>query len=413
MTTFKHGTLANGLDVIAEVMPHAKTSAIGFMVKTGARDEDAAVSGVSHFLEHMMFKGTAGRSAADINREFDSLGARNNAFTSNEVTCYWAQVLPEYLPPALNILADMMRPALRTEDFDMEKNVILEEISLYLDKPGHVLFERVMEEHFGRHPLANSILGSKASIGALTQGQMRTYFDAHYGPGNMVLAVSGAVDFDQIMGLAGDCCGQWPHIDVHRAYPKVELGNRRHHIRDDKLKRHYISMVCAGPSAQDMERFSAAVLSDAVGDHDGSRFYWSLIEPGLAEEADFSTFPHDGLGSFFAYASCDPSKAARVEEIMLAELNRVRSGALEAEEIARSKTKIATSTVMSGELPLGRMRNLCSQWIYNREFRTLEEDLAELEKISEHSIRGLLETFPLTPMTITTLGPGDGSAWPG
>jgi predicted Zn-dependent peptidase len=406
VSTFKHAKLANNLDIIAEVMPTSTTAAIGFMVKTGARDEEPAVSGVSHFLEHMMFKGTARRSAADINREFDSLGARNNAFTSNEVTCYWAQILPEFLPSALDVLADMMRPALRVDDFTMEKNVILEEISLYLDKPGHVLYERIMEDHFASHPLANSILGSKESIGELTQEQMRHYFDQHYGPGNMVLAAAGQINFDQLVQLAEKYCGQWPTLAVERRYPAVKPASRRHHIRDEKLKRHYLCTLCPGPSAQEMERFAAAILADVIGDHDGSRLFWSLVEPGLAEEADFSTFPHDGLGSFFGYVSCDPAKAARVEETLVKELARVRDAGVTNEEVERSKTKIATSTVMSGELPLGRMRNLCSQWIYNRQFRTLEEDLAEIEKVDAMRIGELLEQYPLSPLTITTLGPG-------
>lgn len=406
MSTFKHARLANNLDIIAEVMPTTKTAAIGFMVKTGARDENSSVSGVSHFLEHMLFKGTRSRSAADINREFDALGARNNAFTSNEVTCYWAQILPEYLAPTLDILADMMRPALRVEDFDMEKNVILEEISLYLDKPGHILYERIMEDHFQSHPLAHSILGSKESIGALTQKQMRDYFDQHYGPGNMVLAAAGQINFDELVQMAEHACGQWPSLSVQRSYPPVNPAARRHHIQDDKLKRHYLCTLCPGPSAQDMDRFSATILADVIGDHDGSRLYWSLIEPGLAEEADFSAFLHDGLGSFFGYASCDPARAALVEETMVKEFIRVRNAGVTEDEMARSKTKIATSAVLSGELPLGRMRNLCSQWIYNREFRTLEEDLAELNKVNVNRIGELLEKYPLTPLTLTTLGPG-------
>ncbi len=148
MLSFKHAQLANGLDVIAEVNDHAHSMAMGFMVKTGSRDESAEVAGVSHFLEHMMFKGTDRRTAAQVNHEFDAMGAKNNAFTSNEVTCYWANVLPEFTPRTLDLLADMMRPALRDEDFNMEKKVILEEIALYLDRPSHVLFEAVMEDHF-------------------------------------------------------------------------------------------------------------------------------------------------------------------------------------------------------------------------------------------------------------------------
>src|SRR5438477_10839970 len=202
MLTFKQAQLSNGLEIVAETNDAAHSIAVGFMVKTGSRDESPAVSGVSHFLEHMMFKGTAKRNSQQVNEEFDQMGAKNNAFTSNEVTCYWAQVLPEFTERTLELLSDMMRPALRPADFNMEKKVILEEIALYLDRPSHVLFEAVMAEHFAKHPMANSVLGSKESISALARDQMKNYFDSRYGPGNMVLAASGKIDFDEFVALA-------------------------------------------------------------------------------------------------------------------------------------------------------------------------------------------------------------------
>ncbi len=323
MVTFKHKQLKNGLDIVAELNSEAQSVASGFMVKTGARDESSEVYGVSHFLEHMMFKGTSRRSSADVNREFDAMGARNNAFTSNEVTCYWAHILPEFLPAALDLLSDMMRPALRGEDFDMEKKVILEEIALYLDRPGHVLYEAIMQDHFRRHPLAHSVLGTRESITALTRDQMQTYFDARYGPGNMVLAVAGKIDFDELWRLAEQTCGQWKHLDVRRQYPAADITGGVRHICDPRLKRHYVAMICPGPSAQHEGRYAAQVLSDVIGDHDGSRFYWALVEPGLADEADYSFYPHDGAGSFFAYASCDPARSQQVTEILSGELQKI------------------------------------------------------------------------------------------
>jgi len=219
---FKKTQLENGLDVIAEINDAAHSTALGFMVKTGSRDEAAEVSGVSHFLEHMMFKGTARRNSQQVNEEFDAMGAKNNAFTSNEVTCYWAQVLPEFTDRALDLLSDMMRPALRTEDFDMEKKVILEEIALYLDRPSHVLFEAIMADHFGKHPMANSVLGSKESVGGLARDAMKNYFDSRYGPGNMVLAASGRIHFDELVAMAQKYCGSWKHLDVTRDYPAAQ-----------------------------------------------------------------------------------------------------------------------------------------------------------------------------------------------
>ncbi|NNM84802.1 MAG: insulinase family protein [Phycisphaerales bacterium] len=404
MVEFKHAQLGNGLDVIAEMNSAAQTTAIGFMVKTGSRDETPEVAGVSHFLEHMMFKGTARRSSADVNREFDAMGARNNAFTSSEVTCYWAHVLPEFLPQSLDLLADMMRPSLRPEDFDMEKKVILEEIALYLDKPTHVLYEAVMADYFGPHALGKSVLGTHESISALSQPQMRQYFDARYGPGNMVLAVAGKIDFAQLMDLAEKACGHWTHLDVQRRYEQPIAAPRRRHITDPKLKRHYIAMMCPGPTAQDDNRYGAQVLADVIGDHDGSRMYWALVDPGLADEVDFSFYPHDHAGSFFVYASCDPARREQVEAIVLTELKKVTAD-IATHEIHRSKTKIATSSVLGGELPLGRMRNMIARWIYNNEYKTLEEDLARLQAIDQAEVSGVLRQYNFEPMTITTLGP--------
>ena len=158
--TFQERVAPNGLRIIAEVDPGAHSAAAGFFVKTGARDESSDLMGVSHFLEHMMFKGTEEISADDLNRRFDEIGARNNAYTSHELTCFYAHVLPERLPEANDLLARMMRPALRQEDFDREKNVILEEIAMYKDEPYWVLFEHAMEKHYGSHALGHRVLGT-------------------------------------------------------------------------------------------------------------------------------------------------------------------------------------------------------------------------------------------------------------
>ncbi len=407
--TFKHAQLKNGLDIVAEINPASHSAALGFMVKTGSRDEAAEVAGVSHFLEHMMFKGTATRNSQQVNEEFDAMGAKNNAFTSNEVTCYWAQVLPEFTERALNLLADMMRPALRQDDFDMEKKVIVEEISLYLDRPAHVLFEAVMADHFQNHPMAASVLGTKESITALTREQMKQYFDSRYGPGNMVLAAAGNIDFDEFVKLAEKYCGHWDRVNVQRAYTHPVLTAKRKHIHDPKLKRHYIAGLCPGPSAQDDARYPAMVLSDVLGDHEGSRLFWALVEPGLADEADFSFYPHDHIGSFLVYASCDPERAAQVEGILLNELNKVLKEGLTEEEVQRSKTKIESGTVLQGESTLGRMRGLASRWTYNREYRSLEEDLALLESITKQSLVDVAGKNRFGPMTLTTLGPGVGA----
>src|SRR5438132_4906180 len=178
--TFKHRQLPNGLDVVAAINPDSHSVALGLFVKTGARDESAEVNGVSHFLEHMMFKGSQKYTWEDVNRIFDEIGARYNAFTSQEMTAYYANVLPEFTERAIEHLSHLLRPAIRDGDFDTEKKVILEEIAMYLDDPGHRLYEKLMESHFANHPLSLSVLGSAESIQKLKRDQMAEYFQRRY-----------------------------------------------------------------------------------------------------------------------------------------------------------------------------------------------------------------------------------------
>ena len=177
---FHQHQLSNGLQIIAELTPDVHSVAAGFFVRTGSRDETAEVSGVSHFLEHMAFKGDDQHSADDMNRVFDDIGARYNASTGEEVTTYYAAVLPEYLPTAMELLSVLMQPSLRNDDFDMEKNVILEEIGMYDDMPAFTAYDNIMATHFADHPLGQSILGTNESITALTAEQMQAYHRQHY-----------------------------------------------------------------------------------------------------------------------------------------------------------------------------------------------------------------------------------------
>src|SRR5882762_10391749 len=196
---FHSHKLANGLQLLGEISPSARSVAVGFFVKTGSRDETPEVSGVSHFLEHMVFKGTPHRTALEVNFDFDRIGAAYNAFTSEENTVFYAAVLPEYLPQAVDILADILRPSLRDDDFNIEKNVIIEEIGMYEDQPGWSAYDHAKKHYFAQHPLGNSILGTPESIRALTRDQMHTYFQRRYVPGNIAVVAAGNFKWDQLV----------------------------------------------------------------------------------------------------------------------------------------------------------------------------------------------------------------------
>ncbi|MCA9295625.1 MAG: insulinase family protein, partial [Phycisphaerales bacterium] len=210
---FKQATLDNGLVVVGEIDAAAPTAAIGFFVKAGARDETTAEMGTSHFLEHMMFKGTDHRSAAQVDEHFDDIGAVHNAFTTSEMTAFYAHTLPEHVMEAESILADILRPALRDDDFSDEKKVILEEIAMYNDRPFWVLYERAMERYYRTHPLSHRVLGTKDTISALTCDQMRAYFNHRYSADNTVVALAGQVDFDQMVDRLRRDCGHWPRTN--------------------------------------------------------------------------------------------------------------------------------------------------------------------------------------------------------
>lgn len=404
---FQHRILPNGLNVIAETDPDAHTAAVGFFVKTGARDETPEVMGVSHFLEHMMFKGTDKRTAEDINREFDAIGASYNAYTSHEQTVYHAHVLPEALPDAVDLFTDMLRPALRTDDFDMEKKVILEEIGMYDDRPEWRLHDKLLEEHFTEHGLGYRVLGTNDTVGAMTADQMRGYFEERYAPDNLVVSAAGRVDFDALCADLEARCGDWRPTGAARAYDAPTVADRSITIDDPKASRHYLALLTPGPAAQDDDRYAAKVLADVLGAQDASKLYWALVDPGHADEADLSFIPHDRAGAFMAYASCAPERADQVESLLLGLIDAQQGDGFDLtdHDVRRAVNKLATRATLQGERPAGRMQALGAQWNYHGRYLPLDEELAKLRAVTLDDLRAVIARYPLTPRTIVRLRP--------
>jgi len=402
--TFKHHRLSNGLTIVGEVDPAAHTSAAGFFVKTGARDEAPALMGVSHFLEHMMFKGTETLSADELNRAFDAIGARNNAYTSNEMTCFYAQALPEHTPRIVELLGTMMRPALRDADFTMERGVILEEIAMYKDNPFWVLYESCVEKHFGAHPLSHRVLGTTETITALARDEMAGYFDKRYAADNTVVSLAGRVDFEATCKQIEGLCAAWPATGPTRDASRPTLVGGEFAITDPKLERGYLLALCDGPSSSDPRRYAAALLAQVLGAADNSRFHWALIEPGLADEAQASFDPHDGFGEFFVFASGDPENLDEIWEVIQRELvNLIAS--ITQDDLARLVNKIATAATVGGERPGDRMQRLGRQWTYLGEYASLEEELAKIQAVTLDDLRAIHKAYPFTPVTVGRLGP--------
>ncbi len=407
--TYRHATLDNGLTVIGEVDANLHTAALGFFVKTGARDESSELMGVSHFLEHMMFKGSDTRDAAAVDRDFDDLGAVHNAYTSNEMTVFYTHTLPEHLPAAEEILSDIMRPALREQDFTEEKSVILEEIAMYDDHPFWVLYERAMEAYYREHPLSHRVLGTRETITALERNQMQSYFDHRYSADNTVVACAGAIDFDAFVARINDHCGQWPRTDVARAYeapptPADDMVD----VKSSQVNRHYQLMITPAPALQDDRRFAAGMLAQILGDAEGSRLYWALVETGLAEEAQAQFDGRDGVGDYLLYFSCDPDQAGAVERVVHEELAKLVDS-LDEDDLERQRSKVATAATLASERPAGRMQRLGRQWTYFGEYRPLEWELEQINAVTLADLRAVYDAFPFSPMVTATLRPEDAS----
>jgi predicted Zn-dependent peptidase len=414
--TFRKQVLDNGLTIIAETDPDAHSAAAGFFVKTGARDEDARVMGVSHFLEHMMFKGTPSRTAEQINKDFDRIGAKNNAYTSAEMTCFHATVLPESLlgdGGVVELLSDMLRPALRQDDFDTEKNVILEEIAMYQDNPFWVLYENAMEEHFagssprlpGRtHPLGHRVLGTKQTITDLTSTQMRDYFQQRYSADNTVVALAGKLDFDAAVAEIASRCGSWSRTGAARVPGTPALAERALELRDEKVNRAYLVVLAPAPGSGDDRRYAASLMAQVLGGPDNSRLHWSLLETGLAEQAEVGFEPKDGCGDFLLYIACDPQRRDEIWKIVQEQIDSLAS-TLTDEDLEKIRCKAATGVTLAGERPGGRMQRLGRQWTYLGRYSTLETELDRINAVTVADVRRVIAEFPLRPRTVAWLLP--------
>ena len=388
--------LANGLEIQAEVDPLAHTAAVGFFVRTGSRDEPAPIMGVSHFLEHMMFKGSDRRGAEQVNRDFDELGANHNAFTTNELTAYHAHVLPERTGAVLEILADILRPALREKDFDEEKGVILEEIAMYADQPFWVGYETMMEHLYEGHPLAHRVLGTTGTVSALTRDQMAGSFAARYSSDNTVLVAAGNIDFDALVRDAERLCGHWKPSQPVREHPVWKPRAADAVLRLKNTARAYILLSMPAPSIQDDRRYSAGILMHVLGGGDGSRLHWALVETGLAEEASATYDGHDGTGDSTVFAVCDADKVDEIEGVLRRELASLVDS-LEEDDLLRARSRIATGAAAASERPNGRMFRLGTLWGYGAEYVPLEDEVERISRVTLDDLRGCVAAYPLVP----------------
>lgn len=384
---FRNTVLENGLEIIAEVNPSAFSLSLGYFVKTGSRDESPKIAGVSHFLEHMMFKGTARRTSVDVNRELDDLGSQSNAYTSEEQTVYYMSVLPEHQEHATDLLSDMMRPSLREEDFQMERQVILEEIAMYDDQPPYGAMERAMEEYFGDHPLSRRVLGTRDSVGQLDPDEMRAYHAARYAPNNLTLVAAGAVDFDSLVESAKRMTNHWQPSQTKRTLATPRATSSSIALTHPPATQCYTLQYSPGAGYGSEHRYVLRVLSTILGDDTGSRLFWELVDNGLAESAVAFTQEFEDCGLFCTYLACSPQQKESNWEILQHVLASANDTPITEREIELAKNKICSGMILGSERPSNRLFSVGNAWLNREKYETVAEAVQHYKKVTRDQLQ--------------------------
>ena len=399
-------TLPNGLTVVGQRMPGIESVALGYHVRTGSRDEEQDIAGVSHFLEHMMFKGTQNRSAIEISREFEAMGAEFNAYTWVESTVYYARVLGDQLPRALDLLSDMMRPTLDEGEFTTEKGVIIEEIARSEDQPTGEVVRKLFDSFFSPHPLGNSVLGTAETISAMPVERMREYQQRRYSPSNMVLGIAGNFEWETLLPLVQERTASWRPYGTAR--PAAAFRPTPHAVveRKEKLQQEHVAIASAAPSEGSELTWAADVLSSVLGDSSGSRLFWEVTQKGLADSAESEYYGFGDVGMFLTYFSASPEKAPEVMRVVRGEMEKLEREGVSEDELARAKVKAVSGVVIGGEASQRRMFEVAELYVSKGRALSVDEVVAAIEAVSVEDIRRVLDLFPFSrTFTLQAAGP--------
>ncbi len=404
--------LPNGLQLLGQYMPGTQSATPIFWVKTGTRDEPAEEMGVSHFLEHMAFRRSKQLTGNEIDRAFEEMGADHNAGTWLDMTFYWARVLRENVGWAIQVVGDLTQPVLDEQDFNGERPVILEEIARYEDIPTHVLVAHFMQDYFGSNPLARETLGTPETIKALTVEQMREYWQRRYGTENMVFAIAGNFDWETVVQEVETLSRDWHRGESGRTAGEVTFQPGLHVIQREKFAQEQVAIGVPSVSRGDPRYFAADVLATILGDDTGSRLYWALHEPGLAESATAQVMAFDDAGLMLLHLATEPDKAEEALRVARAELKVLQDSAIQPEELERAKAKLVSSVVIGGESTYARAMAIVRSWLVYGRLQTLEEVRQQIEAVTLDDLHGLLRDCAVEPaQVITAVGPLPESAF--
>jgi predicted Zn-dependent peptidase len=382
--------LDNGLTLVTESMPHVRSVAVGVWLRRGSRHESPELSGISHFIEHMVFKGTERRSAARIAEEMDAIGGQTDAFTTKEYASFYAQVLDEHLPLVMDLLADiLLNPRFDREEMERERKVIFEEFKMVEDTPDDLAHELFQEKFWPNHPLGRPILGWRKTVKALTREDLVAFFRSTYIPANLIVAAAGNLDPGRVEDLVGRHFGPLrPHPNgFHSDSPFARPGIR---VKRKKLEQVHLVLGTPAPAQAHADRYTIYVLNTILGGNMSSRLFQNIREKqGLAYNVFSSLSSYSDAGVLTVYAATSPANAARVAALVVQELRRLRAEPIGADELQRAKEHLKGSILLGLEGTVSRMSNLARQEMIFGRHISLDEFLSGFDGVSRESVHRL------------------------
>jgi predicted Zn-dependent peptidase len=405
---YESTTLPNGLRVITEQMPSLRSVAIGCWIDTGTRDEHENEAGASHFLEHLLFKGSERLSARHIAETFDAMGAESNAFTSKDYTCYWARLLDQDLPSGLDLLGEMLqRPAFRQKEIDAERQVVIEEINMNEDDPSDVAFEEFTQAVFEGHPLEAPVLGTRDSIRAMTRDDIAGYWGRRYTPGSTVVAMAGSVDHEQVVKLVDSVFGEWRGDAIDH---EVRPSQPRPHVRIVRRDTEQAHLVTGGIAfdRSDDRRWAFQVLHHILGGGMSSRLFDEIREKrGLAYAVYSFRMAHADTGAWGVYVGTTPAQARIALELIDEQLDLVIAEGITADELERAKGAMRGGLALALEDANSRMVRLGRDELAGTPHLSVDERLAELEAVTLDDVRRVAGEVMTGSRVMGAVGPFD------
>ena len=404
--------LPSGLRVVSEQLPGVRSAAIGVWVGVGSRDESPTLHGCSHFLEHLLFKGTAERSALDISVELDAVGGEFNAFTAKEYTCFHARVLDEDLPLAVDVLGDMVTASLLSpDDVEAERDVILDEIAMHDDDPDDVVHNLFALQAWGDTPLGRPIAGTEESIAALTRTQVHRFYRRHYTPPNVVVAAAGNLDHDALVAMVQDAFGRNGWLDG-AAEPLSPRSGARKRVVPGRISAtrpfEQVNVVLGmeGLVRDDPQRFALGVLNTALGGGTSSRLFQEVRERrGLAYSVFSFASHHADSGLVGVSVGCLPSKLDEVLDVVRAELAAVAAGGITEEELVRGKGQLRGGLVLGLEDSGSRMSRIGKAELVHDRLLTIDEVLQRIDAVTLDEVAEVGRTLLGRGEVLAVVGP--------